>query len=116
MGIKMTDCTKSELLWVVKQAEKLSLGNVSQYINRALIDLEYKRGIDRITKAKELAKISHKAAMEYVMILQPYEGKPIMDIPMEVLKKADLALKRSKNANTEYCKLMKIKPLPLKEG
>lgn len=50
------------------------------------------------------------------MILQPYEGKPIRDIPMEVLKKADLALKRSKNANTEYCKLMKIKPLPLKEG
>lgn len=109
MGVNLSSCTKAELLWVIEQAERLSLGSTRHYIDQALDALEYKRAIDRIKKAKELAEISHKAAVEYAMILEPYEGKPIRDIPMEVLKKADLALKRSKNANEKYCKLIGIK-------
>ena len=116
MGVKLTNCTKTELLWVIEQAERLSLGNTRHYIDQALDDLEYKRNIDRIKKAKEFAEISHKAAVEYEMILEPYEGKPIRDIPMEVLKKADLALKRSKNANEKYLKLVRIKLEPPEEG
>lgn len=115
MAIKLNNCTKAELLWVVEQAERLSLGSTCHYIDQALDALEYKREIDRIKKAKELAEISHKAAVEYAMILEPYEGKPIRDIPMEVLKKADLALKRSKNADEKYFKLMGIKPKPPEE-
>lgn len=38
-GMKLTDCTKSELIWVIEQAGKLSLGDTEYYINRALNDL-----------------------------------------------------------------------------
>lgn len=113
--MKLKDCTKAELLWVIEQAERLSLSDISYYIDRALNDLEYKREMDRIEKAKELAEISHKAAMEYVDIMKPYEGQKIIDIPIEVLKKADSALKRSRDANQKWAKLMQIKPQPPKE-
>lgn len=36
MGVKLTNCTKAELLWVIEQAERLSLGNTRHYIDQAL--------------------------------------------------------------------------------
>lgn len=106
--MKLKDCTKSELIWVIEQAERHSLSDISHYIEMALNDLKYKRDMERIEKAKEQAEISNKAAMEYVEILKPYEGQKIIDIPIEVLEKADSALKRSSKANQKWAKLMGI--------
>ena len=107
--MKLQDCTKAELLWVIEQAERHSFGNISHCIEMALNDLKYKRDMERIEKAKEQAEISNKAAMEYVEILKPYEGQKIIDIPIGVLEKADAALKRSRNADQKWAKLMEIK-------
>lgn len=106
--MKLKDCTKSELIWVIEQAERHSFSDISHYIEMALNDLKYKRDMERIEKAKEQAEISSKAAMEYVEILKPYEGQKIIDIPIEVLEKADSALKRSSKANQKWAKLMGI--------
>lgn len=106
--MRLQECTKAELLWVIEQAERHSFSDISHYIEMALDDLRYKREIDRIEKAKEQAEISFKAAMEYDEILKPYEGRKIIDIPIEVLKKADSALKRSRNANQKWAKLMEM--------
>lgn len=108
-GMKLTDCTKSELIWVIEQAGKLSLGDTEYYINRALNDLQFQRGMERIEKAEKLTEISRKATEEYVQLLKPYERKAISEVPLDVLRKADLALKRSKEANEKYCRLMRIK-------
>ena len=107
--MKLKKCTKAELLWVIDQAEKLSLGSIGYWINQALGDLEYRRELDRREKAKKLCEIANKAVQEYVEILKPYEGQKIIDIPMDVLKKADFALKRSREANKKWDKLMGIK-------
>lgn len=107
--MKLTDCTKSELIWVIEQAGKLSLGDTEYYINRALNDLQFQREMERIEKAEKLTEISRKATEEYVQLLKPYEGKAISEVPLDVLRKADLALKRSKEANEKYCRLMRVK-------
>ena len=39
-------------------------------------------------------------------LLKPYEGKKITDIPLDILKKADSALKRSRKADEKWIKLM----------
>lgn len=107
--MKLQDCTKAELLWVIEQAERHSLGNISYCIEMALVDLKHKREIDLMYQAKEQLEIANKSAMEYVEILKPYEGKKISEVPMDVLKKADSALKRSRIANRKWAKLMGIK-------
>lgn len=109
--VKLKNCTKADLLWVIKQAEKLSLGDIHYWIDRALDDLEHKKELDRIERAKELAETAFQASQEYVKILKPYEGKKIIDIPMDVLEKADFALKRSREANKKWAQLIGIKTL-----
>lgn len=104
--MKLSQCTKAELIWVIEQAEKLSLGDIHYWLDRALDDLKYKREMERIDKAKKLCEIANKAAQEYVELLKPYEGKKITDIPLDILKKADSALKRSRKANEMWAKLM----------
>lgn len=106
--MNLTDCTKSELIWVIEQAGKLSLGETTYYINRALNDLQFQREMERIEKAEKLIEISRKATEEYVQLLKPYEGK-LSEVPLDVLRKADLAIKRSKEANEKYCRLMRVK-------
>lgn len=107
--MKLKDCTKAELFWVIDHVIKNSLGDISYLIDRALCDLEYKKKADRIEKAKELSEISFKASQEYCDLLKPYEGKKLLDVPLEVLEKADSALKRSREADKKYCKLMGTK-------
>lgn len=107
--MKLKKCTKAELLWVIEQAEKLSLGDIHYWIDRALDDLEYKKELDRIEKAKKLAETAFQASQEYVDILKPYEGQKISDIPLDVLNKADSAMKRSREANKKWARLIGIK-------
>ena len=107
--MKLTDCTKAELLWVIDRADSLSLGGVSDYISRALIDLKFEREMARLKKADELAKTAKKYSDEYMEILAQYDGKKFLDIPADVLRKADRALQRSREANAQWAKLMGIK-------
>lgn len=107
--MKLKNCTKSDLLWVIDYAIKNSLGDITYLIDRALCDLEYKKEYERIEKAKAFSEISFKASQEYCDLLKPYEGKKLIDVPLEVLEKADLAMKRSEEANKKYCKLIGIK-------
>ena len=107
--MKLTDCTKAELLWVIDRADVLSLGGCCRYTGMALRELECKRERARLDKADELAKTAKKYADEYCAIMKPYDGRRFIDIPTDVLKKADAALKRSREANTQWAKLMAIK-------
>lgn len=105
----LKDCTKSELLWVIDHAKRHSLGMVGSYIDNALADLEYKRKMDRLDQAKKLADTASKARVEYVELLKPYDGKKLTEVPLDVLKKADDAMKRSREADKKWYRLMGIK-------
>ena len=102
--LRPENCTKEELLWVINQL--MTIGNVSNYVRRVMIDVQYKRGMKRIEKAKDLEEIMHEAHSEYEDIMKPYKGKRLRDIPDDVLKQADFALKRYEDANKEWGKLM----------
>lgn len=106
--MKLQDCTKKELLFVIRTAKKYGLGSFDFAIDRALNDLEYQREKSRIKKAEELSKVAHDARMEYIEILSPYDGKRLIDIPEDVLVKADQARQKAQKADEQWMKLMKI--------
>ena len=107
--MKLKDCTKGELLWVIDHMKKNSFGVIDHSIRNALDDLEYKREMDRIDQAKQLADTARKARMEYAELLKPYEGKKLTEIPLDVLKKADEAMRRAREVNKKWYRIMGIK-------
>lgn len=50
--------------------------------------------------------IADQKRREYISLLAPYKGKHILDIPHNVLEKADKAMKAAKEADKKYAKLM----------
>lgn len=41
--MKLSDCTKAELLWVIQRAKENSLGSINGYLDHALSDLRFQR-------------------------------------------------------------------------
>ena len=41
--------------------------------------------------------------------MKPYEGMPLLEVPMDVLQQADAALAESRAANKQWAKLMGVK-------
>ena len=52
--MKLTDCTKSDLIWVIKRMCQLDLSD--RVLHIALRDLEFHLGQQRIEKAHQLLK------------------------------------------------------------
>lgn len=50
--MKLSDCTKAELLWVIQRAKEHSLGSINGYLDHALSDLHWKRAQDRLKRAE----------------------------------------------------------------
>lgn len=50
--MKLSDCTKAELLWVIQRAKENSLGSINGYLDHALSDLHWKRAQDRMKRAE----------------------------------------------------------------
>lgn len=107
--MNLSKCTKSELLFIIERLKKDSLVNVDLYIERYLIDLEYKRELDSLEKQKKQYDIEIEGIKKCIDLLKPYEGKKIVDIPDAILKEASEALEKSKKANKKYAKLMGLK-------
>ncbi len=105
--MKLTDCTKSDLIWVIKRMCQLDLSD--RVLHIALRDLEFHLGQQRIEKAHQLLKKQQDATRRYVEIIRPYEGKPISAVPMDALKKADAALAEAREADRKWRKLMGVK-------
>lgn len=107
MRMKLTDCTKADLLWLIKRMCQLNLSE--RELRIALRDLEFYKEQQRNEKAHQMLKKQQDATQRYVDILRDYEGKPIKDVPMAVLKEADAALAEAKAADKQWRKLMGIK-------
>ena len=65
-----------------------------------------KKEKERIAEAEKCYKLADKKRKEYLEILEPYDGKPIIDIPLPVLEKADKAMKEAHDADQKWAKLM----------
>ncbi|MEY8386697.1 hypothetical protein AALC17_05255 [Oscillospiraceae bacterium 38-13] len=105
--MKLSDCTKEELIFVI---ERLQLYNLSDnyYIQRVLCDVEERRESRRLEEARCLSALFSQKWQEYIDILSPYDGKLLKDIPPEVLNRADTAMKEVQAADMKWRKLMGI--------
>jgi hypothetical protein len=98
----LSQCTKADLLWIIKRLQIRCRYDV----DRALNDLAYEKEKERIAEAERCYKLADKKRREYLEILEPYDGKKIVDIPLSVLKKADKAMKEAQDADNRWAKLM----------
>ena len=105
--MKLSDCTKADLLWIIKTMCKYDLSALS--LQRALNDLEWEKERDRLARADQALQASSAAYQRYIELIKPYEGMPLTDVPMDVLKQADAAMAESRAANKQWAKLMGVK-------
>lgn len=98
----LSQCSKADLLWIIKRLQI----RCKYDIDRALCDLAYEKEKERIAEAEKWCKLADKKRREYLEILGPYDGKPIIDIPLPVLEKADKAMKEARDADSKWAKLM----------
>lgn len=106
--VTLKDCTKEELIFIIKRLQFYSLSGDSYYVDRALRDVEDERESKRFAEAKRLSSYAAQKRQEYIDLLAPYEGKRILDIPDSVIKKADAAMKAAREADSKWNKLMGI--------
>lgn len=104
----LSSYSKKDLIWIINRMCGHYLRDDKYALDRALSDLELEKERERYKDAQKLNDASFNAMMEYYDLLSPYEGQPITVVPMEVLKKADSALKRSRSFSLKYNKLMGI--------
>ena len=105
--MNLSDCTKADLLWIIKAMCKYDLSD--RNLRLALNDLEYEKEQERFDRAEQLLQVSSAASQRYIELLEPYEGMPLIEVPMDVLKQADAALAESRAANQQWAKLMGVK-------
>ena len=105
--MKLSDCTKADLLWIIKTICKEELSDFR--LQCALNDLEREKERKRLDCAEQLLQVSSAASQRYIELLEPYEGMPLTDVPMDVLQQADAALAESRAANAQWAKLMGVK-------
>ena len=87
--LTLHDCTKADLIWIINRVLQMTtFNNFDHYINRALSDLSYEKEKKAIDQAGQIANQAKQKWDEYIAILTPYDGKPIKDIPLDVLVEA----------------------------
>lgn len=105
--MKLSDCTKADLLWIIKTMCKYDLSD--RNLRLALNDLEFEKEQERLDRADQALQTASAALQRYIELLKPYEGMPLLEVPMDVLQQADAALAESRAANKQWAKLMGVK-------
>lgn len=105
--MKLSDCTKADLIWIIKTICKEELSDFR--LQCALNDLEQEKERKRLDRADQALQASSAASQRYIELLKPYEGMPLLDVPMDVLKQADAAMAEYRAANRQWAKLMGVK-------
>lgn len=101
-------CTKAELLWLIDWMCNHSMFRHDLEIERALNALELEREQKRLDEADRLNERSARLRRQYVELLTPYEGKPILDIPADVLDHASAILEEAQALEEKWNRLMKV--------
>lgn len=97
--LKPSDLTKAELLQVV---EMLAFGENKYYLDCALGRIEMQRNDAHSEKCRKLIDEEQKHYAAYFDLLRPYEGKPIEDVPSDVLEQATAELDKARAAGQKW--------------
>lgn len=104
MAIALSQCSKADLLWIVKRLQIRCKYDVEVALN----DLSYEKEKNRISEAESCYKLADKKRREYLALLDPYLGKPIKEVPLSVLEQADSLMKEAQAADQKWAKLMDL--------
>lgn len=105
----LKNCTKEELIFVIERLQFYGLDSGDYYVRRALSDVEERRDERKIERMKRLTELADAKRREFAELFAPYEGQPLINIPDEVLRKADATKRECHAANLEWFKLAGIK-------
>lgn len=97
--LKPSDLTKAELLQVV---EMLAFGANKYYLDRALGRIELQRNDAHHEKSMKLIDDEKRHYDAYFALLRPYDGKPIKDIPQDVMNRSLSELDKAMAAGQEW--------------
>ena len=109
--MKLKDCTKAELIFVIKRLQLYSLSD-GHYIQLALRDVEEEREARKLREARQLSGLQNQKMQEYIALMRPYEGVPLKDIPEDVFAKADAVLREARAVDMKWRKLMGFPSAP----
>lgn len=104
--LKPSDLTKAELLQVV---EMLAMETGPYYLDRALGRIRLQRNDAHHERCVKLIDEERKHYAAYFDLLRPYEGKPIADVPPDVLEQAQAELGKARAAGQEWNRRSGIK-------
>jgi hypothetical protein len=103
MAKKLKDCTKDELLYIIKR-----LTHTDDYhLHRILSDMEYERVKKKLAEGEKWGQIADSYRKRYIELLEKHEGKHLIDVPIEDIKEMEKCLKDAKRADEKYNKCMK---------
>lgn len=101
----LDECTKDELKIIIK---RLTFFQGDKYrLNTILNEIEYGRVKKKLNEAKRWEQVANDCRQRYVEFLKKHEGKKLIDIPIDEIKKADRYLIEAGKADKEYDKLIK---------
>lgn len=103
----LKDCTKEELIFVIKRLQLYNLSN-DYCLQKVLGDVEEEREARKLREARRLLALQNQKVQEYIVLMRPYEGKSLMSVPEDVLNRADAAMKEAMEADMKWRKLMGI--------
>lgn len=106
----LNQCTKQELIFIInRMAMRHVFGEEQRQseIKKCLNDVEYRRVQKLLNEADNWNKIAADCRRKYCDILKQYEGKRIIDIPVDVIKKAEELLKDAQRADKKWDECMR---------
>lgn len=101
--MKLKDCTKEELLYIIKRLTWLD----NSCLQRILNEVEYEQVKKKLAEAEKWSKIADDCLKKYIDILKKYEGKKATDIPLSDWLEMERLLKDREKADKKYDKLIK---------
>lgn len=105
----LKNCTKAELLEIIQELE-ISSSSTAITVQVALGNIARRRVDEKFNKAERLLDLASAKQEEYSRLLEPYDGLAVIDIPSDVLEKANAALSEALAAHFEWDRLMGLSP------
>lgn len=101
----LNQCTKEELIFIINRVVGRHCFSEEQRqseIDRHLSDVVYQRQQKLLKEADNWNKIAADCRRQYLDVLAPYDGKKFIDIPIDVIQKANSLLKDAQYADRKW--------------
>ena len=106
-NLKVTDCTKEELLRVI---DRLSMSDIGKNtLARALADIELSRENSKLNEADALAAKSKEYMRQYKELVSKYANASLNEIPRSAINEAHILLSKASEADRKWNKLMGLR-------